>query len=291
MQDKIVLITGGNDGIGKQTAIGLAKLGATVVIACRNMDKATNAIKEIQQKSQNDKIGAIPLDLASFASIRACVTDFQSQYPKLDVLINNAGVFSSTLQRTAEGFEWHFGINHLGHFLLTHLLLPQLLSAEASRVINVSSNGHYGGSIDFDNLRGERGASAHKGLAAYAQSKLANVLFTREMARRYPQIISHVLHPGVVRTNIANKGGNFLISLAWTLGKLIMISEEKGAQTSIYLASSPDVAGINGQYFDQNQQLKSPSRLAQDDALGEKLWEVSKNFVMEIARNNAQCKI
>ena len=174
-----------------------------------------------------------------------------------------------------------FGVNHLGHFLLTKLLLPQLLAAPAPRVLHVSSRGHFGGSIDWGNLRGERGQEAYQGLAAYAQSKLANVLFARELARRYPQISSNALHPGVVRTSIANKGGNFWISLGWTIGKLFMISEEKGAQTSIYLASSPEVADVSGQYFDENQAQRFPSRKAQDDSLAARLWELSEQFIAD----------
>lgn len=281
MKDKIVLLTGGNDGIGKQTAIGLAKKGATIIIACRKMEKAEQAVETIIKASENDRVAAIPLDLASFDSIRRCAERFQSEYDRLDVLVNNAGLFTSNLQKTAEGFEMQFGVNHLGHFLLTKLLLPQLLAAPAPRVLHVSSRGHFGGSIDWGNLRGERGQEAYQGLAAYAQSKLANVLFARELARRYPQISSNALHPGVVRTSIANKGGNFWISLGWTIGKLFMISEEKGAQTSIYLASSPEVADVSGQYFDENQAQRFPSRKAQDDALAARLWELSEQFIAD----------
>ncbi len=282
MQGKTVLITGGNDGIGKYTAIGLAKQGATVIIAARNMEKAGAAVTEIKQASHNDQISAIPLNLASFDSIRQGAAQFQAEHPLLDVLINNAGIFTSTLQYTEEGFELQFGVNHLGHFLLTQLLLPQLMAAPAPRVINVASTGHYSGTMDFENLRGERGAAVYNGLVAYAQSKLANVLFTRELARRYPAIVSHALHPGVVRTNIATKGGNWLIAMAWTMGKLFMISPERGARTSIYLASDPAVGAITGKYFDERQRIQTPSRLAQDDALAQKLWEVSMQFTSAI---------
>ncbi len=279
MKGKIVLITGGNDGIGKHTAIGLARLGAQVIIACRNSEKAANAVAEIRAKTNNDAVSSLPLDLATLDSVRQCAAQFQAQYGYVDVLINNAGLFTSYLQHTTEGFELQFGVNHLGHFLLTQLLLPQLEAAAAPHVINVASHGHYAGAIDFDNLRGEKGAAAYRGLKAYAQSKLANVLFTLEFARRYPHIRCNALHPGGVRTRIANKQGNWLISLGWTVGKLLMISEEAGARTPIYLAADPSAAAFTGLYFDEKQRQRPPAQLAQDEALAKQLWEASLNFV------------
>ncbi len=281
MQNKTVLITGGNDGIGKQTAIRLAQQGAHIVIACRNMKKATEAVGHIRSESGNERVEALPLDLASLASVQESAELFRSKYGRLDVLINNAGLFTSNLEFTEEGFELQFGVNHLGHFLLTNLLLPQLQMSDEPRVLNVSSTGHYGGTIDFDNLRGERGAKAYQGLAAYAQSKLANVLFTKELIRRYPQLTSHALHPGVVRTNIGSKGGNWLISLGWTIGKLFMISKEQGAETSVYLASSPEALKANGQYFNEHQQIKTPNKLALDEELAQRLWGISESFVAD----------
>lgn len=273
MQHKIILITGGNDGIGKWTAIGLAKMGATVLIACRNPEKAEKALLEIRAQSGNPNVQALPLDLASFDSIRQCAAHFQAQYAKLDVLINNAGLYTSTLQRTREGYELQFGVNHLGHFLLTQLLLSQLQASDNPRVVNVSSVGHYQGKIDFDNLRGE--LPRYSGWAAYTRSKLANVLFTRELARRYPNMISNCLHPGGVRTNIATKDANLLVKTVWNLFKPRMVSQEEGAKTSIYLATSPEVANVTGKYFDEKQNIRNPSKLAQDDALAKKLWEYS----------------
>lgn len=279
MKRKIVLITGGNDGIGKETAIGLAKMGAEVIIACRNIKKAEQALLNIREVSNNPNVYALPLDLASFDSIRECVKLFQSKYNKLDVLINNAGLFTSTLQYTKEGYELTFGVNHLGHFLLTHLLLPLLQATPGARVVNVSSVGHYQGKLDFDNLRGE--SSNFFGFTAYSRSKLANVLFTRAFAKRYPSITCNALHPGGVRTRIANKDANWLASTFWSLLKFRMVSPEQGAQTSIYVATAPEIANITGQYFDEHQKIQTPSTLAQDQNLAEKLWEYSEAAIQK----------
>ncbi len=268
------MITGGNDGIGKATAMGLANLGATVVLACRNAQKAEEAVRDIQKESGNTQVEALSLDLASFDSIRQCAARFQARYATLDVLINNAGVFTSTLQLTEEGYELQFGVNHLGHFLLTHLLLPQLQTAPAPRVINVSSVGHYQGKLDFNYLRGE--SPKYFGWNAYTRSKLANVLFTRAFAQRYPHILCNALHPGGVRTNIATKDSSWLVSFVWKTLGLRMVSTEQGAQSSIYLASSPDVAQVTGKYFDEKQNIRTPAALAQDDELAEKLWTYSE---------------
>ncbi len=282
MQGKKVLITGGNDGIGKWTAIGLAQMGAEVIIACRNMSKAEKAVAEIRNKSNNANIKAFPCDLSSFESIQQLASQFQATHDQLDVLINNAGLFTSQLEHTKEGFEMQFGVNHLGHFLLTQLLLPSLQKAEKARLVNVASHGHYYGTIDFDNLRGEKGTAQYNGWSAYAQSKLSNVLFTREFARRFPTITANVLHPGAIRTNIGVKHANWYTSLFWNSFKILMRSQSRGAQTSIYLASSPEVADLTGLYFDEDQKQKYPSRLAQDDALAQKLWEVSDQLVQAV---------
>lgn len=277
MQGKTILITGGNDGIGKATAIGLAKMGAKVVIACRNLEKAEQALLEIQKESRNPNIHALPLDLASFDSIRQCAQQFQEKHANLDVLINNAGLYTSTLQLSKQGYELQFAVNHLGHFLLTHLLLPQLQIADHPRVVNVSSVGHYQGKLDFDNLRGEN--PKYFGWTAYTRSKLANVLFTREFAQRYPHIICNALHPGGVRTSIANKDANWLASTVWNLFKFRMVSTEQGAQTSLYLASSPETKDLTGKYFDEQQRLQTPSKLALDDALAKQLWAYSETAI------------
>lgn len=277
MQGKTVLITGGNAGIGKATAIGLAKKGARIILACRNKQKGAKAVEEIINKTGHEKVGLTQCDLASFASIRNAVKEVKAKHEKVDVLINNAGIFMSASQKTQDGFEMQFGVNHLGHFLLTTLLLPMLKEASKPRIVNVSSVAHFHGEIDFENLKGEN--QNYKGLKAYAQSKLANVLFTRELARRYPKILSNCLHPGVVRTNFGCKNSRWYLSLFWHCWRPLMFSPKRGACTSIHLAASPKVEGISGQYFNERRRICKVAPLAKDDLLANKLWEASSLFV------------
>ncbi len=279
MKDKIVFITGGNAGIGKATAIALAKKGANVIIACRNLQKGEAALADIRKAAKTTLGDLIQCDLASFTSIQQAATTFLSKYNQLDVLINNAGLITKECKLTAEGFEYQFGINHLGHFLLTHLLLNKLQNTPQSRVVNVASIAHLKNTIDFDRLKGI--SEPYDGMKAYGQSKLANILFTREFAKRYPNIICNCLHPGVVGTSIGNKDMKWYISLIWSVMKPFLITPEKGAKTSIYLASSPEVSTVTGQYFDDKQKRRNPSKEAQDDALAEKLWDVSMEYVKE----------
>ena len=279
MHNKTVLITGGNSGIGKFTALGLLREGAEVFIACRNKEKAMKAVQELESLSGvKGKVWALELDLADLHSIEAMALAFQAQRPKLDVLINNAGVVTSKYQQTRQGFELQFGVNHLGHFHLTHLLLSALREAPEPRVVNVSSAAYLRGTLDFNRLHQWPGK--YIGLKAYAQSKLCNVLFTREMARRYPEIDCNVLHPGVVSTEIGSKHTNLLEALAWTLYRPFMVSPERGAKTSIFLASSPSVAGISGRFFDENQNPRKLAAHAQSDTLAQRLWAQSEQWTL-----------
>jgi len=273
MQDKTILITGGNDGIGRATAQALAQKGATVILACRNQGKGQAAREAMQKETGNDRIDLIPLDLSDFSKIKTAADVFRKRYDKLDVLINNAAAFTSTLQKTAQGFEMQFGVNHLGHFLFTNLLLEPLKAAATPRVLTVSSSAHYNGKIDFGNLRGEKGN--YSGWPAYSQSKLANLIFAREFAKQHPDIVSNALHPGVVATRFGNKDTNWFISLAWNIMKLGMVSPEKGAKTSVYLASAPEAGEFTGQYFNDKQQKKRGNPLSRDEELARKLWDYS----------------
>lgn len=275
MNDKIVLITGGNNGIGKATAIGLAKKGANVTIACRNKSKGEQAVKDIKAASNNENIHLLICDLSDLESVRQCADAFIKQHNHLDVLVNNAGLIVDTYKETKQGFEFQIGVNHIGHFYLTHCLMESLLAAEAPRVVNVSSEAHYQGKIDFDRFTENKGD--YSGLPAYAQSKLANVLFTKGLAERYPKIVTNSLHPGVVNTGFGDGDLKWYFKLVWKMMKPFLITPEKGAATSIFLASSPDVK-VSGKYFDKSKE-KQPSKYADDKALIDKLWEYSQQAI------------
>lgn len=271
-----VLITGGNAGIGKATAIALARAGDKVVIAYRNKARGKQAVQEIKAAAQQQEVYGLRCDLASFESIKACAKAYRDQFGALDILINNAGLITDKLQFTKEGFEMQIGVNHLGHFLLTKQLIDLLEASPQARIINVSSDAHYRGKMRFDSFKGEIGAAKYKGMTAYAQSKLANILFTKELARRYPSICSHSLHPGVVSTSIAGKNGNkTLWKAAWKLFSPFMLKPADGAKTTVYLATSAEALKSNGKYF-VKQKEKAPDPLAEDASLAVELWEKSE---------------
>jgi NAD(P)-dependent dehydrogenase (short-subunit alcohol dehydrogenase family) len=273
MKGKICLVTGANVGIGLETARGLAAMGATVVMACRSLDKGASAQQDIIATTGNKQVTVMALDLSSLAEVRRFAAAFLERYPRLDVLINNAGVFLADFQKTLEGHERVFATNHLGPFLLTHLLLPSLEAAAPSRIVMVSSGSHYGGKIDFDDLDG---AQAYSMTTSYGQSKLCNVLFANEFGRRYPRlgVTANSLHPGVVRTEIGGKSGRWYIKLAALLMQPLMISPAKGAATSLFVATEPTLAQVTGKYFDKCRE-KQPSAAALDVALAKRLWDVS----------------
>ena len=281
MQDKTILITGANEGIGLATAKRLAAKGVRLILACRDERKGMNAAGAISQKTGNKNVVVIPMDLSDLGSVTSAAEFILTEHPKLDVLINNAGVFSNKLQLTNEGYELQFGVNHLGHFLLTNLLMPALqCPSEGGRVINVSSAAHYQGKIDFDNLRGEKGNKQYHGMRAYAQSKLANVLFTLELSRRFAgEITANTLHPGVVATRLANKHSNAFVGTVWNLYKPFARKPSKGSDTSVYLAISPEVREVSGRYFDQCQCVKRPSPIAKDTEIAARLWNYSEAAV------------
>jgi len=277
MRNKICLITGANAGIGKNTALGLAKLGARVVMVSRNKERGEKALKDIASESGNENIDLLTADLASFASIRKLAEEIRSRYDKLDVLINNAGTFVTELQYTEDKIEMQWGVNHLAPFLLTHLLMDTLKKADSARIVNVSSRVHFRGSIHFDDLDL---ITRYDGLKAYSQSKLANVLFTYELAERLEGtgITANCLHPGGVRTHFVNKNASGIYKVGWILMKPFMISPSKGAETSVYLASSEEVEGFTGKYFVRCRPRRS-SRKSYNKAVARRLWEVSEELV------------
>lgn len=277
MNNKTVLITGGNAGIGKYTAIGIAKKGHKVIIVSRDATKGAAAVKEIINESKNDDVHFLQADLASFGSVRQLATDFIQKFQSLDILINNAGAFFSTYEETEDGFERQWQINHLSGFLLTHLLLDIIKKSPQGRIINVSSKGHYKGFLFFKDLNRSKN---YNGLAAYAQSKLANVVFTKMLSEKLngTHVTVNALHPGVVKTSIGDKNNSSWIGLAWKVGKLFMITEAQGARTSIFLALDQSIANVSGKYFD-NCQMREPNPYVNDPAIAQKLWDISSEQV------------
>ena len=275
MKNKVCIVTGANAGIGLETARELAKQGATVVMVCRNQERGEKAQKDIQKSSGNTGVRLFIADLGSQHQIHQFAAEFLREFDRLDVLINNAGVFLPTHQRTEDGYEATFAINHLAYFLLTHLLLDVLQSTPNARIVNVSSNAHLSASINFDSLEQ---VDNYNGYVAYGQSKLANVLFTYELARRLEGtgITCNALHPGVVATNIANHGFSFF-TVFFKLFSPFFKSPKSGAATSVYLATSPEVAKITGKYFD-NCAEKSSSKISHDAAIAKRLWDISSSL-------------
>jgi retinol dehydrogenase 12 len=262
------LVTGGNTGIGRATATALARDGGRVYIACRSAAAGAAAVSAIQEAAGSEAVWLLPLDLASLASVRDCAAAYLAAGEPLHVLVNNAGV-GGQRGLTADGFELHFGVNHLGHFALTLLLLDRLkASGPGARVVTVSSDAHYGArGIDFDALR--RSTASFTGQREYAVSKLCNVLFTQELARRVTDVSAYALHPGVVASDIWRR----VPQPARALIKRRMLSVEDGAVTSVYCATSPAVAAESGLFYDKCAP-RPPSRVATPE-LAELLWKYS----------------
>jgi NAD(P)-dependent dehydrogenase (short-subunit alcohol dehydrogenase family) len=277
MQGKICMVTGANSGIGKATALALAQMGATVVMVCRDRARGEQAQSEITTKSRNNAVDLLLADLSSQQSIRQFVEHFQHHYPHLHVLINNAGAAFSERRETVDGLEMMFAVNYLAPFLLTNLLLDVLKASTPARIVNVSSAAQESDSIDLDDLQAEQHFSA---MRAFRQSKLAIVLFTYELARSLQGtgVTANCLDPGFVATNIGQRGASLpvrlLIKVIWSFGT----SPAKGAQTSIYLASSPEVEGVTGQYFARCMPRRSATS-SYEESLQRQLWEQSAKLV------------
>ena len=275
LQDKIIMITGATSGIGEVTAHNLAAMGATLIIVARNETKAKATQTSIQQQTGNQP-DILLADLSVQAQIRQLAASFQEKYDRLDVLVNNAGAFILNREESADGFEMTWATNHLNYFLLTNLLLDSLKASDTARIVNVASDAHTGGEIHFDdpNLANNYGS-----WKAYSQSKLANIMFTYQLARHLEgaQITTNALHPGFVRTGFAKNNG-WLSRLLVPIIQLGAISEEKGAETMTYLASSPEVAGVSGKYFEKKTAVSS-SAISYDEAAQKRLWEISADMV------------
>jgi retinol dehydrogenase 14 len=273
MGGKVCLITGATSGIGKATAMGLASMGASVVMVGRERGRGEAALAEVREKSANASVDLMLADVSSQGEIHRLADKFKETYPRLDVLINNAGLFRSERITTADGLETTFAVNHLAYFLLTNLLLDMLEASSPSRIVNVASGDHKSGAIDLDDLQQEKG---YKGAKAYSQSKLANVLFTYELSRRLEGtgVVANCLHPGAgIRTNFGS-GVSGVFGFTVRAMRPLMKSPDKGAETSVYLASSPEVEGLSGRYFVKKAEARS-SDVSHDQRIARRLWEVS----------------
>ncbi|KER11105.1 MAG: short-chain dehydrogenase [[Candidatus Thermochlorobacteriaceae] bacterium GBChlB] len=268
MNGKVCVVTGASAGIGKETAKALAAMGATTALVCRNKERGDAAMAEISQAFPNANTQLFLADLSSQKQVRRVAEELSGAFPKIDVLVNNAGVIENNRRVTEDGLEMTFATNHLAYFLLTNLLLPNLKAAAPSRIVSVSSAAHYGATLHFDDLQNEK---EYNGWRAYGQSKLANILFTFELARRLDGtgVTATCLHPGVIGTQLFRNLG-----LLNAVAGLFLVSPEKGAATTIYLASSPDVEGVTGKFFD-DKKIKAPSSAAQNIVDAKRLWEIS----------------
>lgn len=282
MQGKLVVVTGATAGIGKEAARELARLGARVVIVGRNPEKTHGVAEEIRSAAT----GAVDVALADFASLRSVrqlAESLTERYPRIDVLLSNAGVYRLNRQLTTDGFEETFAVNHLAPFLLTNLLLDHLHASAPSRIVVVASSAHYGQTLDFDDLQNEHG---YKSMRTYGRSKLANVMFTYALARRLEGsgVTANSLHPGFVATSLGSGNRIPVKPIMWLLrltGRAISVKD--GADTPVYLASSPDVEGLNGKFFDlRKEKMSSPQSYNTDDQ--ERLWDASEEMVGLSAR-------
>ncbi|MEJ2251871.1 MAG: SDR family oxidoreductase [Candidatus Lokiarchaeota archaeon] len=279
MEGKIVMITGANSGIGKETSRVLGKMGATIIMLCRNQERGEKALQDLKQQTHSDKFELIIGDLADPDSIYHAVELFKGNHERLDVLINNAGLILNKRKISSLGYEMTFTINYLGHFLLTNLLIDTLKKSAPSRIINVASAVHKSANLNFNDINQD---TNYKGYLAYANSKLANILFTYELARRLKEtgVTVNALHPGFVRSNFGKRGRNRLMGILFKFLRLFAISAKKGAKTSIYLASSPEVEGITGKYFAKSKPVKS-SKASYNPENQKQLWKLSEQAFHE----------
>jgi len=285
MKDRVAIVTGANTGIGLETARALAERGMTVVMCSRDAARGQAAIDDVRASTGSGSLELCALDLGSLVSVRAAASEILSRHPRVHVLVNNAGLVLSDRRTTTDGFEATFGVNHLGHFLFTHGLLSALEegareAGEPSRIVNVSSDAHrMSRGLSWDDLGCER--RKYRELSVYADSKLANILFTRELARRFEGrgVVAHAVHPGVVGSRFGWDGdtrGWFAFGVK--LVKPFLLTPAKGARTSIHAATAEDAARASGLYWTRSRPVK-PSRAARDDEAAERLWQVSEQLV------------
>lgn len=271
-----IVVTGGTGGIGNATAAGLAALGARVAIVGRDRARAEAAAEDLRRRSSNDEIDAFEADLSSQAQVRRLAADLRERYPRLDALVNNVGGFWAHRHVTEDGLELTFALNHLAPFLLTNLLVDRMIAQGGARIVNVTSSAESLGRIDFDDLQG---AERYSGQRAYNQSKLANVLFTYELARRLSGtgVTANVVHPGVTRTAFGAEDQMRLFAATGGIARPFMRSPERGADTVVWAAASPELDGVTGGYFHDRRPKRSSPR-SHDEATAKRLWQVSEEL-------------
>lgn len=277
MSGKVCIVTGSNSGIGKETALALTKMGATVVMVARNQERGEKAHAEIIEKTGSTSVDLMLCDLASMDEIRRFASAFKNKYDRLDVLINNAGAVFSKRQLTVDGFESNLAVNHLAPFLLTYELLPLLKSSAPSRVINLSSGLHKRAKIDIDDLQHEK---SYPGRRVYGSAKLMVMMQTYEMARRLDGtgVAVNVVLPGFVATNLGSSSGSLASKIMFKLVRPMQISAEEGALTSVYVATSPEVEGVSGKNYDKSKEAPS-SDLSYDRDLQKQLWDATVDML------------
>ncbi len=278
MKGKVCIVTGATSGIGYETALALANMGAIVVIVARSPEKAQATIQQLRNATDNEQLHFFQADMSSQASIRACCTAILQQFPVIDVLVNNAGTWVSKHTLTQDGVEIVFAVNHLAYFLMAHLLYPALRRATDARIVNVSSDAHFLTKLFFNDLNLTHN---YNGLRSYAQSKLANVMFTHEFERRKPDahVGIYAVQPGLVYTDIGLKSTTWIHALAWKVRRTLWksVTPAEGARTSVYLASSPEARGRSGLYWDRCQP-KPSSKASYVEADAARLWEMCEQL-------------
>jgi NAD(P)-dependent dehydrogenase (short-subunit alcohol dehydrogenase family) len=277
MMGKVCIVTGSNSGIGKETALALTGMGATIVMAVRDLQRGEDARAEIIKRTGKDTIELMICDLSSIKSIRQFVEEFSAKHERLDVLINNAGAACHERQVTENGFERSLAVNYLGPFLLTRELLPLLERSAPSRIINLSSGLHARGKIDFDDIQSERN---YKGMRVYETTKLMILMYTYELARRLEGtgVTANVVLPGFVATNLGANMGGLRNKIMFKLVRPFQISPQKGAETSVYVASSPELEGVTGRCFAKSQERLS-SEETYDESVQKRLWDVAEGLL------------
>jgi NAD(P)-dependent dehydrogenase (short-subunit alcohol dehydrogenase family) len=277
MKDKVIIVTGSNSGLGKETAKELARMGATVVMVVRNRDKGERVLEEIIQDTKNQNTALMICDVSSPESIRRFVANFKDSYARLDVLINNAGAVFMNRQTTKEGFEKTIATNYLGPFLLIHDLLPILKKSAPSRIINISSGMHKTGKIDFENLRGRK---TYRGMMVYANSKLMLTTYTNALAQRLQStsVTANVVEPGFVATEMGKNSGSIMASIMFKIVRPLQVPVEEGAKTIIWAASSKELKDVTGKCFAKQKETET-CRISYDEKVQEDLWRHTERLL------------